>query len=114
MNVQLLKAKIYKLGFPSRNFDLVFSWAVLIYIAPDRIHQVITELVRVSRKRILLAEFHDGSLTESKFDNHWVYNYSLLFKKHSALIKSVNISRIPEMNQGDWGKYGSYIEVSLF
>lgn len=44
--------------FPDKSIDVVFCDATLLYIGPDKIAQVFSEMKRVARKKILLLELH--------------------------------------------------------
>lgn len=41
--------------------DVVLSDAALIYIGPGRIKKAVAEMVRISRKAVVLCEFHGGT-----------------------------------------------------
>ncbi|MDD5127887.1 MAG: class I SAM-dependent methyltransferase [Dehalococcoidales bacterium] len=56
-NVTLAVARADELArFPDRSFDIVFSDAVLIYVGPDKIRQVIGDMLRIARKGVVLLE----------------------------------------------------------
>ena len=56
-NVQLLVGKADELGqFQDKSFDVVFTRAVLIHIGPDKIKNIVEEMIRVSRRALILME----------------------------------------------------------
>lgn len=114
-NIKLIHAKAEKFdSFINKRFDLVFSWACLMYISSNKIEKVLSKILRVAKRRILLAEFHDPKLKKTKWDNHWVYNYENLFNKYNDKIESISIIKISEMDHSEiWKKYGYYIDVRL-
>jgi hypothetical protein len=57
-NVKLEVGRAQELvKFPDKSFDVVFTDAVLIYISPDEIRQVIREMLRIGHV-IILVEWH--------------------------------------------------------
>lgn len=114
-NVTLFEAKADQLDFNDKSFDLVFVFAVLMYIDPKKIYKVLSEMVRVAAKRVLILEWHNPELSEGKFTNHWIYNYEKLLEPFSNEIKSLEITKISEDEFVDtnWKKYGYYIDVKL-
>lgn len=58
-NVKLLEGKADTLGeFQDKSFDIVFTNALLIYIGPDEIREVVKEMIRITRKALILMELH--------------------------------------------------------
>lgn len=113
-NVSLFEGKADELeGFPDKSFDIVLTDAVLLYIGPDKIKKVATEIQRVVRKAIILVEHH--SEQESDLGSHrekwWLRNYTKLFRPFS---NQINTTRIPpEIWGGNWGKLGCIIEIKI-
>ena len=101
-NVTLIISKAEELSqFQNNYFDVVFSWAVLLLIGPDKIEKVMNELIRVTRKTLILLEPH---IEEDKRNGlgilhkkYWMRNYICLVKKIVGNIRdsSINISKIP-------------------
>lgn len=92
-----------KIPFLDKSFDLILTDAAIMYIPPDRIEMVISELKRVARKYLVLCEWQG----ENGFDGRWVYNYEDIFKDYD-----VNSTKITGW-QGGWEKYGKIITVKL-
>lgn len=115
-NVSLFERNADQLDFANRSFDLVFVFAVLLYIDPKKILKVLSEMIRVATKRVLILEWHDPELLRrGVFTNHWIYNYEKLLEPFSNEIKSLEITNMPEDEFVDinWKKYGYYIDVKL-
>jgi ubiquinone/menaquinone biosynthesis C-methylase UbiE len=113
-NILLLPSRAEDLKqFPDKSIDVIFTDAVLIYIGPNKIENVIQEMIRVARKVLVLNEWHDGALLYPFYDDHWIYNYqSLLVKFHT--VKDIKLTKIPpEIWEGNWAKYGYIIEAML-
>jgi ubiquinone/menaquinone biosynthesis C-methylase UbiE len=98
--------------FSDASIDVVFTDAVLMFIAPDRIHTVLSGLARVARKGIVLNEYHSPGETEGRFDGgRWVYDFAALLQQQ---IPHAHIStRKSTFTGGDWDAYGTLIEVRL-
>ncbi|MDI6735142.1 MAG: class I SAM-dependent methyltransferase [bacterium] len=116
-NVELLVSKIDELDqFQDKSFDIVFTSSVLMYIGPDKIKKVIRELVRITRKTLILSEWH--SFEFSSLGSHmlyWVRDYVSLLKE---FIKEepINIIKMPVeiwQENSNWQKYGTIIEVIM-
>jgi len=58
-NVNLYLGKADKLShFLDNSCDVVFTDAVLIYIGPDKIKKIINEMIRITKKKIILVEWN--------------------------------------------------------
>jgi len=114
-NVALFEGKADRLDFDDNSIDLVFVFSVLIYIDPQKINKVLSEMLRVARKRILILEWHDPELSKGKFTNHWIYNYEKLLESFNDEIESLEITKISadEFVDVNWKKYGYYVEIRL-
>ena len=113
-NVKLLVDKADELRqFQDKSFDIVFTDAVLIYIGPDKIKEVIAEMLRVTHKALIFGEWHCLGNPLGIYVGHWARDYKTLLKEFVPEEK-MNITRIPEDSfNGDknWYKYGAVIEV---
>jgi ubiquinone/menaquinone biosynthesis C-methylase UbiE len=104
--------------FGNRSFDIVFTDATLMYIGPDKIHRVLSEIKRMTGKAILMNEWHmerpnpaDPSLW---YDLHWVHDYRVLLQGLVAEDK-ISITKLPNglWRGGGWEEYGSLVEVDV-
>ena len=104
--------------FPDKNFDITFSDATLIYVGPDKIEQVLREMMRVTGKAVFLNEWNinnDAGTEESIwYDLHWVHDYRSLLKQFLPDVR-ICVTKIPKEIWGGsgWEEYGSLIEVDL-
>ena len=58
-NVKLSVGKADELGqFQDGSFDIVFTDAVLVVIGPDKIKEVIKEIIRIARRALIMVEWH--------------------------------------------------------
>lgn len=60
-------ATAQNLPFADASFDLVFTFGVLIHVAPDTLHIATREIHRVSRRFILCAEYFADQPTEKTY-----------------------------------------------
>lgn len=78
--------------------DVMLADAVLIYIDPKKINDVIKEFTRITRNHIVLCEFHSTSWFKRLFfrikTGYNAYNYEKLLKKHGCY--DVQIIKIPK------------------
>ena len=111
-NVLLRKTDVSRLkDFVDNSMDVVFSDAVLLYVGLDKVGSVLKEMVRISKKAIILCEQHTD--VESFYDDKWVHNYKKIVEKVIPQSETI-FTKIPqEVWQGDWGEYGYIIEVIL-
>jgi len=114
-NVRLFVGRADDLSqFPDKSFDIVFTGSVLMYIGPDKIKKVVSEMQRIARKAIVVAEYHsdrEGALGIYNKGN-WLRDYKKLFQPFSSQIE---ITKISPKGRGeeDWEKLGYVIEVVL-
>jgi SAM-dependent methyltransferase len=118
-NIDLFVGKADQLKmFGEKSVDVSFTDATLLYIGPDKIHKVIAEMLRVTRKVLVFNEWHwiDNSSSHESFwyDAHWVHDYRLLLSGYFSFDR-ITITKIPKdvWNGGGWGKYGAIIEAKL-
>ncbi|MCB9358488.1 class I SAM-dependent methyltransferase [Candidatus Woesearchaeota archaeon] len=103
------KADVMK-RFEDNSFDVVFSDAVLIYIGPDKIDSILCEMLRISKKGIVLLEWQDSNIGPKgeQHNNLWVRDYRKLFKKYKreVIIQKIKDDDWPDMN---WQRFGAII-----
>ena len=119
-NIELLVGKADELEkFQDKSFDIVFTSALLIYIGPDKIEEVIKGMVRITKRALVLIELHlfdsrgrpKDALGIYRHDN-WVRDYAALFKQFIPEEK-VRVTKLPEgvWPAEPWETLGAVIEV---
>lgn len=98
------------LPFEDKSFDIVLTDQTLIYVPPETIEKVKSEMLRVARKAIVMVEFHSGELTELGYTafNHWARNYKKLFKDYE-----VELTKITNWGAENWDTVGYIIKIKL-
>lgn len=114
------------LPFSSLSYDLSFASAALLYTSADNIQNVISEMIRVTKSRILLLEQHQVDLLyheqhlgiwvskESGGGGYWLRDYEKLFSGLPR-VTSVSIKRVPKPRflGESWGTTAHLIDVEL-
>lgn len=102
-------------SFGDKSIDVVFTDAVLIFVGPDKIHNVINEMIRVACKAIILIEWNSKSTNGRKYiHHHWVYDYQSLLSRYSPP-EGIRITKITkELWDNDvWNSLGCVIELNV-
>lgn len=112
VNMRAGKASELKV-FNDKSIDIVFTDSVLMYIGPDKIYQTITECFRISKKAIILIEWHSDSKNEY-FKGYWIRNYKELLSKFIEPQKILITKITSEFRDSEgWRKFGFIIEITL-
>lgn len=121
-NIKLLEGKADELGqFQDKSFDVVFTDAVLIYIGPDKIETVIKDLIRITRKALILVEWYNFGSDQKDPSGHGIYYKGLWKRNYMNLIKQfapedqINVMKFTEdmWQESNWNKVGALIEVKF-
>lgn len=119
--VDLVQGGIEALSaFPIGRFDVFLTDAVLLYVGPDRIREVLKEAVRLSRKGVVMLEWHEplGPLVKGFRDTfvrgHWVRDYRAWLEPLVGPDR-VRATKLPEglWPGEEWSRWGHVIEVDL-
>ena len=112
-NIKLSVANADSLPFIDKSFDIVLLDAVLMYVGPDKILKVISEIKRVAREMIIIVDFHDNVGVDGKIDEklgHWVRDYEAIFKDYKTEIKKIDRKLWDSWN---WSRLGHFITIYL-
>ena len=109
-NIKLKHQSAKNLGsYDTGRFDVVFCDAVLMYIGPNNIKQALKEMVRISKKSVIICEQHTKG--NSFYEDKWIHNYDILLKNISSIQSVIFHSISDDIWSGDWSKYGKIIVV---
>ena len=101
--------------FKDKSFDVVFTDAVLMYINPDEIKRVIQEMIRITKKAIIIVDWYSkGPDTYNSHIGNWTRDYQALLKQFISE-EQIEIVKIKEewWPNEDWQKFGYIIKVKL-
>ena len=97
-------------------FDLIFTWATLIYIHPIRIENVIKEIM-IHSKRLILIEQHNPKMRilpkgiPTSGGNNWVRNYQKLIEKYQLDSQTLLVSKVPNSIWQPGGGHAHILEL---
>ena len=101
-NVELIFGRAEKLDrFRDNSFDVVFSWATLIYTRPSKIEKVLKDMLRISKKGLILLEMQTENKKKSYKNpqiyckGNWKRDYVSILRKLDNNAKEINITWIP-------------------
>jgi hypothetical protein len=88
--------------------DSVLTYAVLMYIDPESLLELLPQMLRVCKVGIILCE---QCSVGSVYNDHWRHDYQAIFSALAG-VKSISLEKIGEDYWSeDWIKYGYLIEV---
>ena len=108
--------------FPDKSFEVTFTNSLLMYIGPDKIVPVITEMLRVTRNALVLLERHCFQPHHGDHGGLGVYRYNAWERDYVTLLSRfipqelINVSGIPEGVWSDsprWQETGAVIEAVI-
>jgi len=107
---------------PDKSMDVLFTDAVLIYVAPDKIDEIIKDMLRIAKKSIILVEWNIPSIFHKDDEGlgvyHkglWMRDYHSLFMKHGVEGYRIKTTKITKdvWDDDNWSDVGAIIEVNL-
>lgn len=99
-------------AYDDKSMDVVFTDAVMMFVAPDKIRRVLAEMLRVARRGIVLNEYGAEQPPANNYDGgRYVYDYATLI---GGLAPTARVTTFPSpFTGGLWDKYGRLITVEL-
>lgn len=89
--VNIIQASAFDIPFKDEYFDLVFTFGVLIHIAPENLSKIMGEIVRCSKKYVWGLEYYTEDFMELNYrDNQnamWKGNYANEYLKNHSQLK---------------------------
>jgi ubiquinone/menaquinone biosynthesis C-methylase UbiE len=100
--------------FKDDYFDVVFTDAVLLYVADDKIQKALSEMSRVSKKMIFLLELSSENNSSKGIHtlDGWIRNYEILIKNNYDRC-DIHIDKVDSKvrSAGRWPTQGELIKV---
>lgn len=95
-----------------KTIDVSFTQGCLLLLPPSKISSTLEELFRISRKGLVLHEYHNGDAVKGYFDEgRWVYNYVRLIQDICPHAKTEIFAS--SFRGGSWDTYGKIIKITL-
>ena len=96
-NIEVHEGNYNQLPYPSCHFDVVLADATLLYVSPEEVDQVLSEVNRVVNKRVILVERYADSLKGEVVGHVWGRDYRTLFEKmgYKTLVDK-------QLTEADW------------
>lgn len=113
-NIKFLYGMAHKLRhFKDKSVDVVFTDAVLMFVGPSRIRQVISEIQRVARKGIVFHEYHSWEPPKHNYeDGRRVYNYNDLLMEVFPATSKIRFEK-SKLTGGAWSRYGFLVVLEV-
>ena len=117
--LDIINDNVYKMGFNKlainnlpkleKHFDLAYCDAVLIYVRPQKIHELLKSLIKSSKQTILLHEL-TYEFTKEKIDHLHIHNYRAIIKKINPSLK---VKFFKSLRPGaPWSTHGTKIIIN--
>lgn len=81
------------LPYEDKSVDLVIADAVLMYISPNEIGDVMQEINRIARTSIAIVDWYDESILGVEKDFHWARNYPEILKDLGFIVNTRKFSK---------------------
>jgi len=101
-------------SIPDKTFDVCLTDAVLIYVPPEKIVKTLRNLIRITKKALILVEWKGKDMFGKVEYGHWARDYKTLFRKIFK-IKKVKERKIKqeEWPSKNWTEKGYIFTVHL-
>ena len=108
--VKLIKGKADAVPLHDKSVDIVLIDALLMFITPSLIDDVITEIIRLAKKGIVINDYHlAGKEHGLFFGGRWVYDIESLLRRRLPKAR-ITIEK-SDFVGGGWDSYGTFIVV---
>mgnify|MGYP002820132943 FL=1 len=108
-NIELIADDIFNIKrMKSNSIDIILTDAVLMYLDPKDLPNLLSEMLRISKLGIILCE---QTSLGGVYVDHWRHDYEAIINKFTG-VKGLTLQKITdEYWDGDWIKFGFLIEV---
>ena len=105
-NIHYIVADTCKLPYPENQFDLVYTYGSLMHISPSSIEDAIRELLRVTKKNLIICEANSEESAQ-KSKNSYVHPYIELAQNYGATLEKL----IEENIEREYLNYKIYVFI---
>lgn len=109
-NIDFRMGNYNNLPYPDRYFDVVLADATLMYAGPKEIDQVLLEINRVVKNKVIIVERYAPSLKGKIVGHVWGRDYKKLFERMGFEVKETKITKETWPTSKNWIKYGRLYE----
>ena len=108
--IELSVGRADRIDFPDKSTDIVLTDAILMFVGPEKIETVLSEMGRVARKGLILNEYHTVLPPHGNYDGgRWVYDYGSLMAR---LFPGADYEFSKSLFTGGlWDQYGTFMEL---
>ena len=110
-NISVQTGDYNKLPYPDQYFDVVLADATLLYAGPKEIDQVLSEINRVVKKKVILVERYADSLKGEVVGHVWARDYTRLLENLGFTVHATKLTEEMWPTSKNWIKYG-YVWVA--
>ncbi len=114
--INFIEGTAFDLPFKDEFFDLVFTYEVLIHIAPRDLPKAIAEIYRVSRRYILGMEYYTNKLEKKNYRGHnnllWKQDFEKLYVSQFPNLKRIK-SKLLDWNESIYAVSGLQSKIFL-
>jgi SAM-dependent methyltransferase len=108
--VTLIKGKADAVPLHDESVDVVLVDALLMFITPNSIDNVVTETIRLAKKGVVINDYHLAGKEDGKFfGGRWIYDIESLIRRR--LPKASIAIKKSDFVGGGWDSYGTFIVV---
>jgi SAM-dependent methyltransferase len=100
----------------NKKFDLIYTWATLIYIHPKNIEKILKKMI-IHGTKVTLIEQHNSNLNffykgfPTNGGNNWVRNYQKLIAKFEIQNVAINVTKVPNAIWQPGGGHAHLVEL---
>ena len=109
--INIIQGSGFELPFRDGFFDVVCTNGVLIHIAPDDLSNIMSEMVRCSRRFVWGYEYYNADVTAIKYRGNegflWKADYAALFKQRFSELHLVKQELFPYVDAAEQGNVDS-------
>ena len=110
--VKLIKGRADAVPLHDKCVDVVCIDALLMFITPSLINNVITEILRLAKKGVVINDYHLAGVEDGKFfGGRWVHDIEALLRR--ALPKAKITVQKSDFKGGEWDTYGTFIVLRI-
>lgn len=109
VDAEFAVASFHKLPFEDKSVDIILADAVLMYAKPEEIREVMKELSRVAKHRILIVDRVTPSVLGEDAGGVWGRDYPTLLSELGFHVKERKMEEKDWPDSHNWQRYGAFV-----